>query len=97
MLNFSYLKFLMYINKKCKIHWLDLSKKFNLSKTETREIVNYLKSNGYIHYIGDTNIEPTYKGKHFISSAIFSFININIIDILALIVSIIAIIVSIVV
>ncbi|MCI7443301.1 MAG: hypothetical protein MSA89_09520 [Clostridium sp.] len=59
------------------------------------EIENYLKSNGYVHYVGDTNIEPTYKGKHFISSAIFSFVNVNIIDILALIVSIIAIVVSI--
>ena len=96
-MNFSYLKFLMYINKNRKIHWLDLSKKFNLSKAETLEIVNYLKANGYIHYIGDTNVEPTYKGKHFISSSVFSFINVNIIDILALIVSIVAIIVSIVV
>lgn len=96
-MNFSYLKFLMYINKNRKIHWLDLSKKFKLSRTETREIIDYLNSNGYVHYIGDTNIEPTYKGKHFIISAIFSFININIIDILALIVSIIAIIVSIVI
>lgn len=95
-MDFSYFKFLIYINKNNKIHWLDLSKKFNLTKTETLEIENYLKSNGYIHCVGDTNIEPTYKGKHFISSAIFSFVNVNIIDILALIVSIIAIIVSIV-
>lgn len=94
-MDFSYFKFLMYINKHSKIHWLDLSKKYNLTRSETLEIENYLKSHGYIQYVGDTYIESTYKGKHFISSAIFSFVNVNFIDILALIVSIIAIIVSI--
>ena len=95
-MDFSYFKFLIYINKHPKIHWLNLSKEFNLTRSETQEIKDYLKSNGYIRYIGDTKIESTYKGKHFISSAIFSFVNVNIIDILALIVSIIAIVVSIV-
>lgn len=93
-MDFSYFKFMNYINKHNKINWTELTVEFEVSKTEAIEIVRYLGKNGYISSIGDTCYQPTYKGKHFIQSAIFSFINVNIIDICALFVSIIALVIS---
>lgn len=95
-MNFFYFKVLMYINKFPKLYWLDLSKKFNISKEETIEVNNYLRSNGYIKSVGDTYIKSTYKGKHFLLSTIFSVDNVNIINVLALVISLVALIVSIV-
>ena len=93
-MDFAYFKFLKYINKNNKINWFELCNIFNISKTEAKEIVHTLYEKGYVYRIGDTGYSSTYKGKHYIKSAIFSFINVNIIDILALIVSIIALIVA---
>ena len=94
-MNFSYFKFMRYINKHKVIHYLDLATHFGISEFEAKEIANYLYANKYVSSSNFIDYVPTYKGKHFIRSAIFSFINVNFIDILALIVSIIALIISI--
>lgn len=94
-MNFSYFKFMRYINKHKVIHYLDLATRFGISEFEAKEIVDYLYANKYISSSNFIDYVPTYKGKHFIRSAVFSFINVNFIDILALIVSIIALIISI--
>ena len=89
-IDFSYLKFLIYCNKKDKVSRAELCDHFNISSREISKIFSYLKENNYIIYIGETYYASTYRGKHIIQSAVFSFINVNIINILALVVSIIA-------
>ena len=89
-MDYSYFKYMSYINKHKKISWVDMSDYFKISKDDAREIVNVLKEQGYIRYIGDTQLIPTIKGKYFKKSYILSFINVNIVNILALIVSILA-------
>lgn len=88
-MDFSYIKFLNYFNKNAVSTASNLCEIFNVTPAEADEIVFILHKNGYLYYY-QNEYKTTYKGKHFILSAIFSFININIIDILALIVSIIA-------
>ena len=95
-MDFSYLKFIFYINKKDKILWTDLCDKFGITKSEAREILYVLRKNEYVVAIGDCEYKSTYRSKHIIKSFILSFININFIDILALLVSISALIVSII-
>lgn len=95
-MDFSYIKFLLYCNKKDKVSRSELCNHFKLSNKEISKIFSYLKDNNYVIYVGDSYYSSTYRGKHFIQSAIFSFINVNIVDILALIVAIIALIFSII-
>ncbi len=94
-MDFSFIKVMIYINKLGRISKSDLENNFQINSNEAHEILNTLYKNGYITYYSD-GYRPTYKGKHIISSAILSFININFIDILALIVAIIALIISII-
>lgn len=89
-MDYAYFKYIAYINKCKSINVQELSDKFNLSTPETIEVIKVLCNNGYLYYCGDTKYSPTIKGKGFTNSYILSFINVNIIDILALIVSIIA-------
>lgn len=89
-MDFSYFKFMNYINKHKKIDWIDLTIDFKISKSEAREIVKRLRENGYISSVGDTGYLPTIKGKNFILDYFMRWLGINLIAILALIVSIIA-------
>ena len=93
-MDFSYLKFILYFNKHSVSGTSELCKSFNISKNEAHEIITTLYKNGYLAFSGNS-YTSTYKSKHFIKSFILSFININLVDILALIVSIIALIISI--
>ena len=94
-MDFAYFKFLRYFNHHSVSKSSVLCDVFNLTINEANEIVFVLHKNGYL-YFTDNSYKTTYKGKHFIKSAILSFINVNIIDILALIVSSFALIVSII-
>lgn len=89
-MDFSYFKYLSYINKHGKISWVELTKHFNISKSETIEIVSTLKQQGYISYRGDTQVISTIKGKSFIKSFILKWLSKNILPIIAIIISIIA-------
>lgn len=89
-MNFSYFKFMIYINKHSPIHWLDLTSAFGITKTEAKETVNYLSANKYISPVGDTKYRSTYKGKHFIKSIFLDWIFNNLLAIIAIVISIIA-------
>lgn len=87
-------KVLKYINKNSTKNFslIRLTYVFpNISKDYLIEIVNYLRQNKYIKYVGVNGyIKPTNKGKTYFSVACSNWILKNIIAILALIVSIIA-------
>lgn len=93
MLNFSYIKFLKYINKVDKVSMKDLMNKYNINNADASKILNCLVENKYIYYTS-TGYHSTYKGKHFISDWLMHWLGINFIAILALIVSTIALIFS---
>lgn len=88
-MDFSYFKYMNYINKHKRIDFNDLIDEFDISYSESLELLKSLSDDGYIT-IERKKYVPTIKGKHFIKSFILTFINVNIINILALIVSIFA-------
>lgn len=89
-MDYAYFKFMSFINKNKKINVKELADKFNLSTPETIEVIKTLCNDGYLYCCGDIEYAPTIKGKYFFKSFFLNFINVNIIDILALIVSILA-------
>lgn len=90
MLDFSYLKYLLYANKQNKISRKLLCEKYNLSNNDAHNILSALLNNGYIRCSSDVYYVPTYKGKHFIGSFIMKWLSNNLLAIIAIIISIIA-------
>lgn len=95
-MNFYCFKFLHYINRHQKVNYSELINHFKVSNKEVCEIINMLYNNGFVTKLGNECVQSNYKGKHYLQSSILSFINVNIIDVIALIFSIIAVIISII-
>lgn len=89
-MDFAYLKFLLYINKKEKVSKSELCKHFNISPNDAVKIFSYLKDNDYIVYAGDNCCRSIYKGKHIISFILINWLYKNFLSIIAIIISIIA-------
>ena len=89
-MDFSYFKYMFYINKRKNISWTDLCIEFKVSKSEAREIVKSLRETGYISPVNDTCYIPTLKGKNFFKTFIGQWLLNNLLAIIAIVISIIA-------
>ena len=89
-MDFSYFKYMFYINKHKNINWTDLCIDFKVSKPEAREIVKYLRDTGYISNVSDTRYISTIKGQKFFTTFISQWLLNNLLAIIAIVISIIA-------
>lgn len=89
-MDFSYIKFLLYINKKEHVSKSELCKQFNITPSDAFKIFTYLKDNDYIVYASDTSCRSTYKGQHIIRVLFVNWLLKNFLSIIAIIISIIA-------
>lgn len=89
-MDFSYFKYLIYINIEGFTTISDLQSAFNLKNEDIQDILNTLIKNGYVRVFKDFMYFPTYKGKHFILSSTFKWLYNNILSIIAIVISLIA-------
>lgn len=89
-MDFSYIKFLLYINKNEKVSKSQLCKHFNITPSDAHKIICYLKENDYITFCGDTHFYSLHKGKHIIKFLLIDWLSKNALSIIAIIISIIA-------
>ena len=89
-MSFSYYKYLFYINNEGFTTVCDLQSAFHLNDEDIQDILNTLIKNGYVRVFKDFMYFRTYKGKHFIPSAICKWLYDNFLAIIAIIISIVA-------
>lgn len=89
-MDFSYFKYLIYINTQGFTSIYDLESAFSLESEDIENILNTLVENGYVRVFKDFLYFPTYKGKHFLPSAVLKWLYDNFLSIIAIVISIIA-------
>lgn len=89
-MDLSSIKILLYCNTLKKFTKNDIQKHFNLTPNECRTVINFLKDNGYITYIGDIYYKSSSKGKSLLKTLFIKWISNNALAIIAIIISIIA-------
>lgn len=87
-MDFSYYKYLRFINKQPKVTYQDLVDRYKLDKLDSRNILITLARNEYLTHIGDTYYISTFKGKHFIKSLLAEWLFKNLLAIIDLIIAI---------
>lgn len=93
-MDFSYFKYLPYINKQDKISYKQICNKFSVDKTDARNILITLAKNEYLTHIGDTYFKSTFKGKHFIKSLVAEWLFKNLLAIIDLIIAILGVVIA---
>lgn len=89
-MDFSYFKYLPYINKQDKISYKNICDKFGISKEDAKNILMTLARNDYLAHSADIYYKTTFKGKHFLKSIVLEWLFRNLLSIIAIIISIIA-------
>lgn len=93
-MDFSYYKYLKFINKQPKVSYHNLADKYNLDKQDARNILITLAKNEYLAHIGDTYFKSTFKGKHFIKSLVAEWLFKNLLAIIDLIIAILGVVIA---
>lgn len=93
-MDFSYYKYLKFINKQPKVSYYNLADKYNLDKQDSRNILITLAKNEYLTHIGDTYFKSTFKGKHFIKSLVVEWLFKNLLAIIDLIIAILGVVIA---
>lgn len=89
-MDLSSMKILLYCNTLKKFTKNDIQKHFNLTTNECRTIINFLKDNGYITYVGDICYKSSNKGRSFFKTLFIKWLSNNVLAIIAIMISIIA-------
>lgn len=93
-MDFSYYKYLKFINKQSKVSYHDLVNKYSLDKQDATNILVTLAKHEYLRRIGDIYFQSTFKGKHFKRSLIFEWLFKNLLAIIDLIIAIFGVIIA---
>lgn len=89
-MDFSYFKYLPYINKQDRVSYKDICNKFGIVKSDAQNILITLAKNDYLKHSSDIYYKSTFKGKHFFKSILLEWLFRNLLSIVAIIISIIA-------
>ena len=89
-LDLSSIKILLYCNSLKQFTQKDIQNHFNLNTRECRDIMHFLRDNGYITYIGDIYYKSSSKGKLILKTLLIEWLSKNILAIIAIVISIIA-------
>ncbi len=93
-MDFSYYKYLKFINKQPKVTYHNLVDRYKLDTLDARNVLITLAKNEYLTHIGDTYYISTFKGKHFIKSLVSEWLFKNLLAIIDLIIAIFGVIIA---